>query len=166
MSLVTEVTIGVKATLKQVTDFFAATVPVEKSRTLTFQDGVGADQAQKVYAKERTIAPSANDDLDLSGSLVDPLGNVLAFTGIKLIRIIADPTNVNDVVVGNAAATQFQGPFGAVAHTVKIGPGDEMTFTKRSAAGWPVVNAASDLFRIANGGAGTSVKYQIIIVGI
>jgi hypothetical protein len=147
------------------TSFSTPTANAARAYTLALTSGTGADQADKVFYAQRTITASANDDLDLAGVLTDPLGATLTFVKVKAILIVAAAGNTNNVVVGNAAGTQFVGPFGAAAHTIAIAPGDMFLITKRGSAGWSVGAGSTDLLRIANSAGGTSVVYDIFIVG-
>lgn len=127
-------------------------------------NGTGANQADRIFADKRTLAPSASEDLDLAGVLADPLGAVLTFVKVKAILLRADKANPNDVVVGGASANQFVGPFGGATHTVSVPPGGAALFAA-PAAGWGVIAGSGDLLKIANGGGGASVTYDIVIVG-
>lgn len=127
--------------------------------------GVGVDQCDVVYSETKTILASATYDVDLSASLLDAFGAAATFARVKALVVIADAGNTNNVVIGNAAATQWQGPFGAVTHTVAVAPGGLSIFMRSDATAWPVVNAASDLLRFTNSAAGTSVLFDFILLG-
>lgn len=140
-------------------------VPYSVTKALT--DGVAANQIQKVFFDTRTLAASANEDLDLNGtSLQDTLGANLALTAVKLIVIKAADGNTNNVVYKPAAANGFLGPLGAAANTITLKPGQVLVLTDFSAAGWPVTPTTADLINLANSGAGTSVTYDILIAGV
>lgn len=126
--------------------------------------GIGDNQADRLFSDRRTLAASANEDLDLSGVLLDPIGGAGAFSKVKAISIFAADSNINSVVVGGQAVNGFLGPFGALAHTIAIPPGGALMISAPK-AGWPVTPATADLLRIANGGAGTSVTYDVVICG-
>jgi hypothetical protein len=131
-----------------------------------YSSGAGASQMDRLFAAQRTITASGTDDLDLTGTaLQDILNQNLALARVKLIAVYAATGNTNNVVIGAAAATQFVGPFGANTHTIAVQPGGSFLIVTPTAAGWPVVAATSDLLRITNGGAGTSVTYDIIVGG-
>lgn len=134
-------------------------------KQINLATGTGAGQADKVWDDERTIAPSGTDDLDLAGVLTDAFGAIATFVKVKGIFLYALPTNVNNVVIGGAAATQFVGPFGAATHTLAVRPGGLFALIAPDLVGYAVAAGASDLLRIANSGAGTSVVYDIVIVG-
>lgn len=131
---------------------------------LKFKAGTSAvDQTDVLYSDSRTIAASGTDDLDLRGALTDALGATVNAAEIVAIWVQALSTNVNDVVVGAAASNQFVGPFGAGTHTIALKAGNGFLITNQ--AGWTVTAGTGDLLRIANSGAGTSVKYTIVILG-
>jgi hypothetical protein len=160
----TRITLGVTTTMSEALDLKSRTSLLNFARGLSLANGTGAEQADRVWDDTRTIAASGTDDLDLSGVLVDAFGATATFVKVKGIFVYAAAGNTNNVVIGGAAATQFVGPFGAAAHTIAVPPGQLFGITA-STNGWPVVNAASDLLRIANSGAGTSVIYDIVILG-
>ena len=131
---------------------------------LTLDNGTGSNQADVVFSETRTLAASATFDLDLNGSLVNPLKDAAVFLKVKAIAIKARAANTNNVVLGAAAANGFVGPFGASTHTVSIPPGGEMVLVA-PVSGWTVTPATGDLLRTANSGAGTAVTYDIVIIG-
>lgn len=134
------------------------------TNTITFATGTGSGQVDLLYAATRTLALSTSEDLDLAGSLLDVFGATLIFVKVKYIYVKAASANVNNVVIGGASATQFVGPFGAATHTLAISPGAYVEFTHPT-TGWAVGAGSTDLFKVLNGGAGTSVSYDIVIAG-
>ena len=151
--------------LQTALDVGAAEYKFQSGKAIAYANGTGAGQADKVFVDTRTIAISGTDDLDLAGVLVDGLGVVITFVKIKAIILTAADLNTNDVVLGAAAATQFVGPFGANTHTVRARPGGLIALACKDATGWAVAAGSTDLLRVANGGAGTSVDYTICIIG-
>jgi hypothetical protein len=132
-------------------------------KLIEFVAGVAAGQISKSFVDTRPLAASIGEDLDLAGPLVDPLGQPAVFANVKLMYFKAAETNVNPVIVGNAAANGFIGPFGAATHTIAIQPGDAWLITNR--VGWTVAAGTGDLLHVLNGGAGTSVSYDVILLG-
>lgn len=126
--------------------------------------GTATGQADVAWGKTATLAASANEDLDLAGSLSAALGGSAVFVKVKAIQVTADEGNVNNVVIGGAAATQFVGPFGAATHTVAVPPGGTFLVTA-PAAGWTVGAGASDFLRVANSSSGSTVTYKILVIG-
>jgi len=126
--------------------------------------GTGASQADKAFADTRTLALSANEDLDLAGSLLDPFGATLTFVKVKGIYLKAAAGNTNSVILKPAAANGFLGPFGAATHTLTIPPSGFLVLAA-PVSGWAVTAATADNINVANSAAGTSVTYDIVIIG-
>ena len=127
--------------------------------------GVGASQADKLFTDTRTINASANDDLDLAGVLVDPLGATLTFARIRAIIVAAAAANANTLIMGGGASNPVTTILGGTTPTLTIRPGGILALLAPDATGYVVTAATADILRFTNGGAGTSVQYDIIIVG-
>lgn len=129
-------------------------------------NGTGANQAQAVYAAQRTITASSSENLDLNGTLLDAFGATVAITKVKAILIYAAIANTNDVVVGGAGANAWVAPFGSNTDKINVKPGGIQVLIAPDANGYAVVAGTADLLKVANGGAGTSVTYDIVIIGV
>lgn len=132
------------------------------------RNGVASGQASKLwYDGARSIAPSGTDDLDLSGTLVNRFNEAVVFTAVKAVFIRADRANVNNVVVGAAAANPWTAVLNATG-TLTLRPGavNSLVADQASNTGYPVVAGTGDILRVANSAAGTAVLYDIAIVGI
>jgi hypothetical protein len=127
--------------------------------------GTGENAADRLYAATETLAASANADVDLAGSLTDALGAALSFARVKALFLRTASGNVNNVIIGGAASNQFVGPFGAATHTFAVKPGGFMGWIAPDADGWPVTAGTGDLLRFANSGAGSTVTYDVVIIG-
>lgn len=142
--------------------------PTEAKHSLNYAknlgSGTGTGQADVAWGKTATLAASANEDLDLAGSLSAALGGSAVFVKVKAIQVYADEGNTNSVIVGGAAATQFVAGFGAATHTFAIPPGG-MFMVTAPAAGWTVGAGSTDFLRIANSAGGTGVTYKILVIG-
>jgi hypothetical protein len=132
--------------------------------TVTFTNGTGAGQADKVFADQRTLTASNSEDLDVAGgALTDSFGAVFTIAEMKVLMVCASSSNTNNVVIGGDANSV---PFLSVATTtVSIKPGGCYMLTDPSAGGIAVTGTTGDILQVANGGAGTSVTYDIIIIG-
>jgi hypothetical protein len=104
-------------------------------------------------------------ELDLAGILLDALGGVITLARVKAIIVIASPANVNNVIMGGAAATVFLGPLGSATDLVNIRPGGMAMFVAPDAVGWVVGAGTTDKLKFLNGGAGTGVTFDLIIIG-
>jgi hypothetical protein len=141
-----------------------ATLEIHEALSKSVAHGTGLDQATHIYIDEFSIAASGTLNIDLSGALEDRLGNAAVFTAIKEILLIADATNTNNVIYGNATAG-WLGPFDLITDTVTLLPGNRFNVTNYSAAGWPVTATTADIIKLANSSSGTAVTGTIVIVG-
>lgn len=166
MTLKTTIALNVSSRLTADADLDADAVrEVRKVYDVTLRNGTGPGQAAKLYADENNLGASANIDIDLAGALSDGIGGTAVFGAIKGLVVYALPTNVNNVVIGAAAANPWTALLGAT-HTAQVKPGTTLAvFVDEDSAGYPVVAGTGDILRVANGGAGTAVDYEIIIIG-
>ncbi len=156
----------IAATLSGTAGLSAVSAPVSVTAALSLANGTAADQANQMFSDQRTLTASNSEDLDLSGVLLDALGNAVAFTKIKAIYIGAAKTNTNNVVVGGAALNGFITMFGASTDKINVPPGGSFLLTAPGVAGFAVTAATGDLLKVANSGAGTSVVYDIVLIGV
>lgn len=145
-------------------DLATGVVPLEFTKSIALASGVGSGQADKIWHDERTIAASGTDDLDLAGVLADAFGSTLTLARVKGLIVAAAAANVNNVVVGNAASNAWATLLGAT-HTLQVRPGGLIAAFAPDATGYAVTGGTGDILRIANGGAGTGVIYDIVIIG-
>jgi hypothetical protein len=162
MGLNLDLTVRVEGEYTGANDISAPNQPIDFKALLSFLTGSGSGLASKVFADTRTLAASATENLDLSGSLTDAFGAVLAFTKVKAILVKAHVTNVNAVVLGGAGSNPFVGPWGATG-TQTVQPGGVAFYA--DPVGFDVTPATGDLLKVLNGGSGTGVDYDVVIVG-
>ena len=159
------IAVSIYSRIKNVLKLSNSLDTIQKNVSYTFTDGAGADQADEHWSDERTLAASASEDLDLAGVLTDAFGAVITFARIKFLYVEADAANTNDVVVGGAPANAWLGPFADVTDKFKVRPGGAHFDLDRTAGGFVVTAGTGDLLRVANSGAGTSVKYRMVLIG-
>lgn len=166
MGLISSVGVTIAADLTKILDLTTARAPLSKTYTATLTNGTGAGQADLVFSDTRTIAASSNEDLDLNGVLTDALCTTISLLRVKALLIAASAANVNNVVVGAAAANPWVGIFTATG-TVTLRPGALFLYAagQADATAAAVVAATGDLLRVTNSGAGTGVNYDIIVIG-
>lgn len=140
-----------------------ATAPVKATKRLTLTTGTGNGQADKVFAGTRTVTASSTDALDLAGVLIDPFGATLTIVKLKALLVRAASTNTNSVRV-NRPATNGVPLFLAVSDGIDVLPGGLFLWVAPN-AGVTVTPATGDLINIDNSGAGTSVTYDVVIIG-
>ncbi|MFH8717239.1 hypothetical protein [Streptomyces zaomyceticus] len=154
------------ADLTQALDLGTSRTPQSLSRSMALASGTGAGKADRVFSDRRTLAASATEDVDLAGTLLDAYGAAITFARIKGIVIAAAAGNTNSVVVGNASSNAWATLLGATS-TVTLRPGAFLAVGTGTAdaTGYAVTAGTGDLLKIANSGAGTSVAYDIHIIG-
>lgn len=146
--------------LPTTSDQLSKNSPLETELT----SGTGSSAVDLEYIAQRTITASANNDIDLAGSLTDRFGNTITFVKIKGIWLKASSSNTNSVILKPGAANGFTGPFGAATHTLTIPPGGILMLCA-PVSGWTVTAGTGDIINEANSGAGSSVVYDLHIIG-
>lgn len=144
-------------------DLASAVAKINRSFEKTFTPGTGNGQADILFADTRTLSASGSEDLDLAGGVADALGVTRTFAKVVAILIRAAEGNTNNVVVGNAASNEFGGPLSADA-TVTLPPGGVLALV-HPGAGWTVTASTGDLLKLANSSSGSSVSFDIVVVG-
>ena len=166
MSLNTSLEFRLRATLITALDLVNVSAPLDFQFTDQLGSGVVADMADRVWSDTRTLAASATEDLDFSGSLTQPDGSAFVLVKLKALLITAAAGNTNDVQVIRPAANGV--PIFATAsdqHNIK--PGGMLFMYSPTLAGICAVTAGTgDLITITNSGAGTSVTYSIVAIGV
>lgn len=135
-------------------------------RAVALATGTGVGKADKRFTDTRTLAASATEDLDLAGVLLDAFGAAITFARVKGLFISAAAANTNNVIVGAASATAWAALLGATG-TITIRPGTTVGVMAGAAdaTGYVVAAGSTDLLKVANSAAGTSVTYDILIIG-
>ena len=157
------ISLGLALRLNGGVDIGSAYQSVDSTYQNIFTNGTGANQVNQMWTDTRTIAASTTEDLDLYGSLTNTFGTTLNFTSSKAIIIAALAANTNDLLVGGDAASVPI--FGAVGDYIIVKPGGLFMITNPGATGFVVTDTTGDILQIANSSSGTSVTYDIIILG-
>jgi hypothetical protein len=159
------VVLSVTGSQSNAIDFTTGIAPLARTYQMLYSTGTGAGSADRIWHDQRTIAPSGTDDLDLAGVLTDVFGATVTFARVKALMVAAASGNTNNVIVGNAATNGFITWVGAATHTVTVRPGGFLALAASDATSYAVTAGTGDLLRIANSGAGTSVVYDIVVIG-
>jgi hypothetical protein len=153
------------ATLNNLLDLQSASSALSYAQSVGMSSGVGASQADRIFTDHRTIAASGTDDLDVNaGGLLDPLGVVFTVVRLKLIVVKAAAANTNNVVMG-VGTNPITTILGGTTPTLNIRPGGLLVLAAPDAVAYGVTAATADILRFANSGAGTSVDYDVVLVG-
>lgn len=155
---------GVEARLLGSNDLGTVVTDFGRPVTVDLASGTGENQADLIFADSRTLTASSTENLDLAGSLASPHGATLTFATVKAIYIKAAAANTNNVVVGGAGSNTFVGPFSDSSDKIAVRPGGVLMISATE-TGWTVTASTGDILLVANSSSGTSVTYDIIIVG-
>jgi hypothetical protein len=165
MALSGSLRITLQALLSGTADIGSREQNVNYTVARPFSTGTGDGQTDLAFTDTRTLSASATENLDLAGGLTDALGNTLTFASIKALIVVAAAGNTNDVVVGGAASNAWAAPFGDATDAVKVPPGGVLVLADFGATGFAVTAGTGDILKVANGGSGTPVSYDLLIVG-
>lgn len=164
MTLKTVITAQVDATLTNALDLVTASVPLSYKQKLTWTSGTAASTADLMFSDTRTINASSNEDLDLAGSLTGPLGTTLTFVELRLLMISAATGNTNNVRVTRPASNGVP-LFLAASDGIDVPPGGTFLWLCPADGKVTVTAATGDLINVANSSSGTSVTYDVVIIG-
>lgn len=128
------------------------------SKRLSFLPGTATlDQADVMFADQRTLAANGTENLDLSGTLLNPLGVTVAAAEVVMAYFEVITGNI---IVGGAASNAFNGPLSANG-TLALGVGEFVMVSSR--AGYVVTATTGDLLKVLAGSAGAT--YSVVVVG-
>jgi hypothetical protein len=128
-------------------------------KTYAITDGSGSQQADLVYAANRTIAANTLEEIDLRAITQTTLGVTVNydFRQLRLVRVVnTETTSGRKIRVGCDPGRP------SVAYASEIGPGSEW-FTINHIDAWPVTST-NQLMYIANPNA-AAVSYSLWLVG-
>ena len=130
-------------------------------------DGVAADQADKIWHDQRTVAAGANDDLDLTALASSLFGGSLSISLAKLkaVLLVNTSTTAGDKLrLDSSVANACTGPFGGSATSkIEIGADSALLLSSKK-DGWTVTGGTGDILRLSNPGA-NAIIYKIVVVG-
>jgi hypothetical protein len=135
-----------------------------RAYSLPFTSGTGLNQVSNIFHDQRTLAASATEDLDLAGVLTNAMGQTITFTKLKAVIVKAATGNTNNVVVSRPASNGVP-LFSASSDAIAVQPNGMFVFVAPSVAGVTVTAATGDLLTFTNSAAGTSVTYDVILIG-
>lgn len=164
MSLSSKIAVNVAATLTGSIDLGSKQATATLAKAISLADGTGANQADKIFQDQRTLAASGTENLDLAGVLVDAFGATITFARIKAVIVTAESANTNDVNVIREG-TNGVPLFLAAGDGIPVRPGGLFAWVAPDATGVAVTAGTGDLLTFTNSAGGTSVTYNVIIIG-
>jgi len=176
MPLTSKLAVSISADYTKALDLTTGKVPLAKIYQAVLSTGTAVGQADLVFHDQRTLAPSATEDLDLAGVLLDAFGATLTFVRVKGLIVAAlgvtdasgvvTTPNTNNVVVGAAAGAPWTTLLNSTG-TVTLRPGAFFAAIAGStdSTGYAVTATTADLLKVANSAGSSSVTYDIIVIG-
>ena len=158
------VTAQIEAVYKNVLDLGSPTDSFLKKTKIELAEGTGANAADRMFHDQRTIAASGTEDLDLAGSLASPFGATLTFVELRAILISASSSNTNNVRLTRPASNGAP-LFLAAGDGIDIPPGGVFLWSCPADGKVSVTAGTGDLLTVANSSSGTSVTYDVVIIG-
>lgn len=165
MSLTSTVDLSIRATMIGSADLGSTRYTLADGdwTPLSLANGTGASQADLIWTDSRSLNASTTEDLDLSGSLMQPDGSAAIFATVKALLIEADSGNGSTIsVFGDANG--FVGPLSAAANTLTIPAGGRIALAA-PVAGWAVTAGTGDIIQVANNDGSAAATYRICVIG-
>lgn len=162
-----EVILKINGKLKDAPELGSTIYDLAKAFTIPFNNGVGANQANNLFIDQRTINNGANEDLDLSGVLTNPLGQTIVGTKIKGV-VLFGGNAAGAAMSGNLTVTRPAANgvplFAAGGDGFTLFPGGLFAYFAPTAAGVAITGGTGDLlFNLANA-SGAAQTYVVILI--
>ncbi len=138
---------------------------INKTYTVAMTNGTGANKAEQIHQVQGTISASGTDAIDVSGTLTNAFGTTVVFTKIKGIILFAATANTNDVEIISDPTNGLVNWCKATSDGIIVEPGGMFALISPSSGGYAVTAATGDLLNITNSAGGTSVTYDLWIIG-
>jgi hypothetical protein len=145
-------------------DLSTVSSPLTYSKQFTFTQGSGLNASDRIWHDNRTLSASNADSLDLAGVLTDPFGATISFVRVKGLLVYANTSNTNNLLVG-AGTNSFSSWMTGTTPTVVVKPGGLLFVMAPDAVGYTVTAGTADILTITNSAGGTSVNYDIVVMG-
>lgn len=152
-----------------------ANISLALSLALTFAQGTGAGNANKIYIARRTLAATLSENLDLAAVLTDPLTTVLSFTKVRaIIFALAASPAAGPLLVGGHATAAFRNwitgspDMDTAQPKIRIGNGPAggvFMLTRGDATGFATTATTEDMLKVENEHATLTATYDVAIIG-
>lgn len=163
-TLKTIITASIETTFKNLLDLSTPTDNLSKVAKIQLANGTGANSADLCFHDTRTIAASGTEDLDLAGSLAGPFGASQVFVEVRAVMIRAAAGNTNSVRVTRPAANGVP-LFLAASDGIDVPPGGVFLWSCPADGKVSVAAGTGDLLTVANSSSGSTVTYDVVIIG-
>lgn len=134
------------------------------SSLLQLASGTGANQADIVWADERTVASATADDIDLAGVLSSAFGTTI--TAVEVVAFLLINAPLDPLDTANTTTLTVGGDAAAVPNITSgaIGPRGVVLLVDPDAGGLATVTATTgDIIQVTNS-SGAAATYQVCIL--
>lgn len=160
------ITAQISATYKNLLDLGTPTDSFLKKVSIELANGTSANSADLMFHDQRTLGASATEDLDLAGSLTNPLtGAAMTFVELRAFMVFASASNTNNVQVTRPASNGVPSWFLAAGDGVALPPGGVFLWACPADGKVTVTASTGDLITVTNSAGSTSVTYDVVILG-
>lgn len=165
-TLSTSVLAQISGTYKNLLDLGTPTDSFLKKVKIDLANGTAANDADLMFHDQRTLAASGTEDLDLAGSLANPLtGATMTFAELRAIMFFAAAANTNNVQVTRPASNGVPSWLLAAGDGIAIPPGGCFLWACPADGKVTVTAGTGDLITVTNSAGSTSVTYDVVILG-
>lgn len=126
------------------------------------QDGTAADKADRVWKDVRSLAGSANEDIDLR-SVTDAFGASISFVEIVAIIIEAASANAGNIEVKPSASNGFTGFLKDASDILVLKPGTSLMLFNSADGQYSTTTSNKSLN--FNNTAGSTAAYTVTVIG-
>lgn len=163
-TLKTIVTAQIETTFKNLLDLSTPIDNLTKKAKIELANGTGANSADLCFHDTRTVSASGTDAIDLAGSLAGPFGASQVFVELRAVLVAASSANTNNVRV-NRPASNGVPLFLAAGDGIDVPPGGVFLWSCPADGKVTVTASTGDLLNIDNSSSGTSVTYDLVVIG-
>lgn len=134
------------------------------SFSTSLADGTAANQANRLYVDQGSIAASGSLVLDLAGSLTDVFGATITMARVKSFYI--EMTGASSISIGANGAAPAPLWFGdAATDFLTVRAGGCFFIHAPDATGYALTATSADKLKILNNDGAVAAAYKIAIVG-
>jgi hypothetical protein len=164
MPLTSKVEVKITGTASRTLDLISPTATLSVTKSQSFANGTGANQANIEFTDTRTLNDGANETLDFhDGSLYSSMGVALVLTKLKALLI--HNKGLASLQIGGAATAQLGIVLDGASDKIVIKPGGVLAITAPDANGVDV--STNSKIKITHAGDNANaVDYDIVAVGV
>jgi len=164
-TLTSIVTAQIETTFRNLLDLSTPVDNLTKKVKIELANGTGANSNDLCWHDQRTVSASGTDAIDLAGSLAGPFGASQVFVELRAVMVFAAAANTNNVRV-NRPASNGVPLFLAAGDGIDVPPGGVFLWSCPADGKVTVTASTGDLLNIDNSSSGTSVTYDVVVLGV